>query len=149
MAFSKVYVLNITQVPGVFDIHMRRGEWERYFCGRDAKDNFPSHVVNVIEKGVPVKAELLPEIVTGFYYACDAKPKYTPVVILEPPGLWNPKIRSEVAYTFVKMFQQPSVSFVSSAVASLCGYVKVIIACCSYSLICLFIDLTCFNFPHS
>lgn len=116
---------------------MRRGEWERYFCGRDAKDNFPNHVVNVIDKGVPVKAELLPEIVTGFYYACDAKPRYTPVVILEPPGLWNPKIRSEVAYTFVKMFQQPSVSFVSSAVASLCGYVEVIIACCTYSWIVL------------
>lgn len=111
------------QVPGVFDLHLRRGEWERYFCGKDAKENFPNHLVNVIEKGVPVKAELLPEIITGFYYACNVKPKYTPVVILEPPGLWNPKIRSEVAYTFVKMFQQPSVSFLSSAVATLCGYV--------------------------
>ena len=100
---------------------MRRGEWERYFCGKDAKDNFPNHVVNVIEKGIPVKAELLPEIITGFYYSCHVRPKYAPVVILEPPGLWDGKIRSEVAYTFVKMFQQSSVSFLSSAVATLCG----------------------------
>ena len=108
------------QVPGVFDLHMRRGEWERYFCGKDAKENFPNHVVNMIEKGIPVKAELLPEIITGFYYSCHVRPKYAPVVILEPPGLWDGKIRSEVAYTFVKMFQQSSVSFLSSAVATLC-----------------------------
>ena len=109
------------QVPGVFDLHLRRGEWERYFSGKDAKENFPNHLVNVVEKGIPVRAELLPEIVTGFYYACSVPPKYTPVVILEPPGLWNPTIRSQVGYTFVKMFLQRSVSFISSAVATLCG----------------------------
>ena len=107
----------------MFDLHMRRGEWERYFCGKDAKENFPNHLVNVVEAGIPVRAELLPEIVTGFYYACNVPPKFTPVVILEPPGLWNPTIRSQVGYTFVKMFLQCSVSFLSSAVATLCGWV--------------------------
>jgi hypothetical protein len=111
----------VALVPGVFDLHMRRGEWERYFCGKDAKENFPNHLVNVVEAGIPVRAELLPEIVTGFYYACNVPPKFTPVVILEPPGLWNPTIRSQVGYTFVKMFLQRSVSFLSSAVATLCG----------------------------
>ena len=109
------------QVPGIFDLHMRRGEYERYFCGKDARENFPNHIVNIIEKGIPVRSELLPEIITGFYYSCHVRPKYTPVVILEPPGLWDAKIRSQVAYTFVKMFLQSSVSFLSSAVATLCG----------------------------
>ena len=111
----------VLQVPGVFDYVMRHGEWERYFCGQDAKENFPDHLVNVVEGGVPVRAELLPEIVTGFYYACSVYPKYTPVVILEPPGLWNPTIRSRVAHTFVKLLKMESISFISTAVATLCG----------------------------
>ena len=118
--YQCVYCVSL-QVPGVFDLHLRRGEWERYFSGKEAKENFPNNLVNVVEKGLPVRAELLPEIVTGFYYACNIAPKYTPVVILEPPGLWTPTTRSEVAYTFVKMFKQRSVSFLSSAVATLCG----------------------------
>ena len=109
------------QIPGVFDTYMRVREWECYYCGQYAKENFPNHVVNVIEKGIPVKAELLPEIITGFYYSCHVRPKYAPVVILEPPGLWDGKIRSKVAYTFVKLFMQSSVSFLSSAVTTLCG----------------------------
>ena len=109
------------QAPGIFDLHMRLGEWERYFCGRDAKERYPNHIVQLIERGIPVRPNLLPEILTGFYYNCHVRPKHTPVVILEPPGLWSSEIRDKVALSFVKMYEQPSVSFLSSAVATLCG----------------------------
>lgn len=108
------------QSKGVFD-HKKRREYERYFCGNEAREYFSHYLVNVMEKGIPVRSELLPEIITWFYYSCHVKPTETPVVILEPPGLWDAKIRSQVAYTFVKMFLQSSVSFLSSAVATLCG----------------------------
>jgi len=103
---------------------MRRGEYERYFCGKEAKETFPEHIVNVIEKGVPSNEaiQMLPEIITGFYYDCRVRPKYAPVVILEPPGgLWDTKIRGKVAYSFLRQFMQPSVSFLSSTLAILCG----------------------------
>lgn len=100
---------------------MRRAEYQRYFCGSEAKDLYPNYIVNIVERGVPVRPELLPEIVTAFYYDCRVRPKYTPVMVLEPPGLWNDKIRGEVAYSFSKQYMQPSVSFLSSAVAVLCG----------------------------
>ena len=103
---------------------MRRQEYERYFCGKEAKQNYPGHILNVIEKGMPSKEAIgmLPEIITAFYYDCCVRPKYVPVVILEPPcGLWNKKIRGQVAYCFLRQFLQPSVSFLSSTVAILCG----------------------------
>ena len=110
-----------TQAPGVFDLHLRRGEYDRFFCGKKAKESYPQYIVNVIEKGVPVQPHLLPEIVTGFYYDCHVRPKYCPVIILEPPGLWDVNVRGKVAYSFLEMFLQPTVSFLSSAVAVLCG----------------------------
>ena len=82
--------------------------------------------MEVIQKGIPVKSSLLPEIITGMYYKCYVRPMLAPVLILEPPGLWDASIRSNVAYTFVKMFKQPNVSFLSSAVATLCGLVHYI-----------------------
>ena len=103
---------------------MRRGEYERYFCGKEAREKFPEYIVNVIEKGVPAgeAIQMLPEIITGFYYDCRVRPKYSPVVILEPPGgLWNNEIRGKVAYSFLRQFMQPSVSFLSTTVAILCG----------------------------
>ena len=100
---------------------MRRGEYERYFCGANAKELYPDDIVNVVEKGIPRQAHLLPEIVTGFYYDGHVRPKYCPVIVLEPPGLWDDKVRGEVAYSFLQQFQQPSVSFLSSAIAVLCG----------------------------
>ena len=112
------------KAPGMFDLHMRRREYERYFCGKEAKERFPEHIVNVIEKGVPSKKAILmlPEIITGFYYDFRVRPKYTPVVILEPPGgLWDKIIRKKVAHSFLRQFMQPSVSFLSSTVAILCG----------------------------
>lgn len=119
---AAVFILTLfhSQVPGRYDLHLRMREWERYFCGRDAKEKYPDHLIHLIEGGIPVKTKLLPEILTGFYYACHMRPQYTPVVILEPPGLWNKVIRSEVAYLFAKMFHHPSVGFLSSAVATLC-----------------------------
>ena len=105
----------------MFDLHLRRGEYDRFFCGKKAKESYPQYIVNVIEKGVPVQPHLLPEIVTGFYYDCHVRPKYCPVIILEPPGLWDVNVRGKVAYSFLEMFLQPTVSFLSSAVAVLCG----------------------------
>ena len=100
---------------------MRQAEFIRYFAGRQAKEKYPQYIIDIIEKGVPTQAQLLPEILAGFYFDCCIRPTYVPVIVLEPPGLWNDKIRGEVAYSFVRQFQQPSVSFLSSAVAVLCG----------------------------
>ena len=105
----------------MFDLHIRRREYDRYYCGRQAKEKYPGFIQNIVKNGVPMHSVLLPEIVTGFYYDCLVRPKYAPVVVLEPPGLWDAKVRGEVAHTFVRMFAQPSVSFLSSAVAVLCG----------------------------
>ncbi len=100
---------------------MRRRDYERYFCGEAAKKNHPQFIRRIVVKGVPVKPSLLPEIVTGFYYDCLVRPKYSPVVILQPPGGWEEKVKGQVAHTFIRMYAQPSVSFLSSAVAVLCG----------------------------
>lgn len=104
----------------MFDIHIRCLHYERYFCGKEAKERFPEYLRQVVEAGIPVKAWLLPEIVTAFYYDCHVSPKYTPAIVLEPPGLCNDEICGEVAFSLSKQYMQPSVSFLSSAVAVLC-----------------------------
>ena len=100
---------------------MRMREYTRYFCGREAKEQYPEFATSIIKKGIPVDPTMLPEIVTGLYYDCLVRPKYCPVIVLEPPGGWKDDIKREVACTFVRMYAQPSVSFLSSAVAVLCG----------------------------
>ncbi len=109
------------QAPGFYDLHMRREGYERYFCGEEAKRRFPEYVRRIVVKGVPIETRFLPEIVAAFYYDCIVRPKYSPVIILQPPGGWTEDIKGQLAHTFVRRYSQPSVSFLSSAVAVLCG----------------------------
>ena len=99
---------------------MRRFTYERYYCGEVAKEFFPGQTMDIVVKGRVVNAQVLPEIVTGLFLDCRVRPKYTPVIILEPPGLWTQEMRREVAYSFVMSFLNPSVCFLSTAVAVLC-----------------------------
>ena len=104
----------------MFDLN-RRTSYERYFCGESAKRNFPNGIVNVIKKGVFIRADLLPELIMGCFLDTHVYSKHCPVIILEPPGLWNDKIRARVAAPFLRQFGSPSVAFMSSAVAILAG----------------------------
>ena len=70
--------------------------------------------------GRVVNPQLLPEIITGLFFDCVVMPKYAPLVILEPPGLWDEKMKKDICYSFMKRFENPFVSFLSSAVANLC-----------------------------
>ncbi len=111
----------------MYDIHMRRCCYQRIFCGRPAKDKFPGQTTNIVVEGKIENPHPIPEIVTGLFVDCRVRPKYTPVVILEPPGLWSPKVKIQLADVFVGRFQNPSISFLSSAVAVLCRYMQMIV----------------------
>ncbi len=52
------------QVPGIFDLYMRRYDYERYYSGREAKEKFPGHILPIVEKGLVTQSQILPEIVT-------------------------------------------------------------------------------------
>ena len=105
----------------MFDFHIRRAFYERYFCGRNAKEKYPDSIVHVIEKGLPIREELLPELIVGCFLDTNAYTRYCPVIILEPPGLWNDDIRARIAAPFLRQFYSPSVAYLSSAVAILAG----------------------------
>ena len=77
--------------------------------------------MNVVQKGIPVREDLLPELIVGCYLDTSTYPKYCPVVIIEPPGLWNESVRARIAAPFLTQFCIPSVAFLSSAVAILAG----------------------------
>ena len=51
------------------------------------------------------------------------RPKYSPVVVLERPGLWDDQLKREISYSFIMRFENPCVCFMSSAVATLCRLV--------------------------
>ena len=105
----------------MYDFHVRRSRNERYFCGKIAKEKYPKHLINVVQKGIPVREDLLPELIIGCYLDTSTDPKYCPVVILEPPELWNKDVRARVAAIFLRQFCSPSVAFLNSAVAILAG----------------------------
>ncbi|XP_064395912.1 uncharacterized protein LOC135342948 isoform X2 [Halichondria panicea] len=111
----------IATVPGIYDLHLRRYDYQRYFSGREAKDKFPGETVRIVEKGLVTKCQLLPEIVTRLFFDCVVRPKYTPVIFLERPGLWSDQMKREISYCFIKQFQNPGIAFLSSAVAILCS----------------------------
>ena len=105
----------------MFDFHIRHLCHQRYYCGESAKRDYPDHIVNVVEKGVPVREDLLPELIMGCLVETRVHTKCCPVIILEPPGLWNDEVRARVAAPFLSQFSCPSVTFMSSAVAILAG----------------------------
>ena len=120
VSFTLRFLLCLLKVPGVHDLHLRRFTYERYFCGREAKDSYPGQTKDIVVGGRVVNPQLLPEIITGLYLDCRVRPKYAPVIFLEPPGLWNEKMKKDIGFCFIKRFENPSISFLSSAVANLC-----------------------------
>ena len=60
--------------------------------------------MNVVTKGIPVREDLLPELIVGCYLDTSTYPKYCPVVIIEPPGLWNESVRARIAAPFLTQF---------------------------------------------
>eukprot|EP00731_Ephydatia_muelleri_P018508 Em0011g548a len=111
----------VAMVPGIYDFHVRRACYERYFCGKNAKESYPEHLVNVVQEGIPVREDFLPELIVGCYLDTSTNPKYCPIVIVEPPGLWNEDIRARIAAPFLRQLCSPSVAFLSSALAILAG----------------------------
>ena len=109
------------KVDGLYDFHLRRGHYQRIFCGKDAKVRFPNNIVNIVQGGIPVRPELLPEIMFGCFVESGIRPKYCPVIMLEPPGLWCDAIRAKVAAEFLRTMRCPSLIYLSSAVAVLAG----------------------------
>lgn len=85
--FSVSYVDNVlwlcsscTQVPGMFDLHLRRAQFERYYGGAEARERFPNHLVRLVTDGmIPEdKLQLLPEIMLPFYLECGLRPQCYP-----------------------------------------------------------------------
>ena len=105
----------------MYNVHYRKRCDERYFCGRNAKEQYPDYVVQVVEKGIPVHEELLAELMFICFLDTHTRPKLCPIIILEPPGLWNNDIRAKIAASFLLHYCSPSVAYLSSAVAILAG----------------------------
>ena len=121
VVLMSVFCFFFPKVDGLYDFHLRRRRYERYFCGKDAKAEYPNHIVNIIQGGIPVRPELLPEIMFGFFIESKVFPSYCPVIVLEPPGLWDNVIRAKVAAEFLRTLNCPSLVYLSSAVAVLAG----------------------------
>ena len=121
VVLMSVFCIYFPKVDGLYDFHLRRSRYQRYFCGKDAKAKYPNHIVNIIQGGIPVRPELLPEIMYGFFIESKAFPLYCPVIVLEPPGLWDNAIRAKVAAEFLQTIPCPSLVYLSSAVAVLAG----------------------------
>ena len=120
---NKANGLIVLKVPGLYDLHLRRNMSSYYglFSGNEAKQLYPGHTYNVISKGVPHSCDHLYEILHRCFEFSEASSARCPMVVLEPPGLWNDKIRSEIAAPFLILFHNPSLVYISSAVAILAG----------------------------
>ena len=105
----------------MFDFHLGRGHYECYLCGESAKRKYPDHIVNVVKKSVPVRGDLLPELIMGCFLETRVYSKHCSLIIIESPGLWKDEVRARVAAPFLRQFSSPSVAFMSSAVAILAG----------------------------
>ena len=127
---------------GIFDLHLRREQFERYYSGAEARKQFPDHLVRLVENGVlPEKAiQLLPEIMLPFYLECSLKPKYYPsqcctgtgtvapafhvilcasVVVLEPAYGWDDKTKEKLANCLTSVFHPPALCFLNATIAIL------------------------------
>ncbi len=70
------------QVPGIYDLHMRRYDYERYYSGREAKEKFPGQIQPIVEKGLVTQRQILPEIVTRLSVCVCVCTVY--IIILDP-----------------------------------------------------------------
>jgi len=105
----------VAKIPDIHDFHGRRAQWNRYYCGEYARLNYPQFLSQVIHKGRLIEQPLLPEIITGIYYAIKEKPFYHPVIIAEPPFQFDQNEKRKIKQIFMDIFRVPSLSFINSA----------------------------------
>ena len=75
----------VARVPGIYDLHMRRFNHNRWFCGENALDKYFDRCTRVVERGKIYDATLLPEILFAMYGDCRVSPKLTSVLYLVSP----------------------------------------------------------------
>ena len=71
---------------GIYDCHMRRNNFARWFCGSNAlARRHDGNCIQVVERGKIHDATLLPEILYGLYKKCKVYPKQSSVLCLVSP----------------------------------------------------------------
>jgi hypothetical protein len=111
----------VAQVNGLFDLHLRRSQFERYYSGKEARTRFPDHLIQLVQKGVLKEKGimLLPEIMFPFYLECGLKPKSYPIVLLEPAYGWGDKTKATLTKCLMHVFHPPALCFLNATIAVL------------------------------
>ena len=88
---SQVYTSEIrsvvARVPGIYDLHMRKYNHDRWFCGENALANYFDICIQVVERGRISDATCILEILFGLYGDCKVStyPYHTSVLLLVSP----------------------------------------------------------------
>lgn len=110
------YVANIN---GIHDLHMRRFEYQRIFCGKEALESYPNQCTKLIKKGmiVPDTLALLLEILYGVYIDCKLRPSETPLLCMINESCWNDEIKQKMTKLLIRHFKHPYIMYVEQSVA--------------------------------
>jgi hypothetical protein len=148
-------------VNGLFDLHLRRSQFERYYSGKEARTRFPDHLIQLVQKGVLKEKGimLLPEIMFPFYLECGLKPKSYPsqcctftgtiestfhvnlyclVVLLEPAYGWGDKTKATLTKCLMHVFHPPALCFLNATIAVLYRFAFQVVKVLSLVKVCLF-----------
>ena len=109
----------VAKVYGIFDMHMRRGAHERYFCGKDAREAYPKDIVNVIKNGLVTDHTLLPELWISIFMKIIERPEKHPLLVAEPLFGYSDQQKQSILKAAFNALLVPSVTFVNSAVLAL------------------------------
>eukprot|EP00049_Salpingoeca_infusionum_P005511 m.93018 g.93018 ORF g.93018 m.93018 type:complete len:791 (+) comp12994_c0_seq3:163-2535(+) len=92
----------IAIIDGLFDIHLRRGEFDRYFVGETARQHVGDEGLSrIIINGKPVNTDTMCEAVCLCFGFAKSHPRLTPTVLIEPPQGWDAASRRHIFQSVV------------------------------------------------
>ncbi|KAL6059673.1 Actin-like protein 10 [Balamuthia mandrillaris] len=85
---SKVHHIEsvVAKIPSIFDLHMRRGQIERFYVGKHARVKHRLHATRPLIKGQVVDSSTLPELWLHHFIEHEAEPGKHRVLLAEPPA---------------------------------------------------------------
>lgn len=101
-------------------MHIRRGEFERFYCGSDARNRYPNHVQRVVEKGHILSKDLLSELFIRVFMDLGFRPEYHPLLIVEPIMGYDDTEKHGIRRIAFTILASPSVTFVNAAILVAC-----------------------------
>ncbi|KAI6647682.1 hypothetical protein LOD99_8647 [Oopsacas minuta] len=110
----------VARVPGIYDLHMRRGNYNRWFCGENALASYENECTQLVKRGLIDDISLLPEILYGLYIDCKIFPRTTSLLCLVNP-LYCASVELNISYLLHVIYQHPCIRCTPQSVAVCVG----------------------------